>query len=237
MRVFVYHTPELIPAGELPDCAIAIDVLRATSTIATALANGAEAVEVYADLESLAAASAPYPPGKILRGGERGGKQVEGFDFGNSPLSCTPEKVAGRRVFMSTTNGTRTLQRIQRAAVVLTAAFVNLGHVARFVLANRYETIWLVGSGWQGNFSLEDTACAGALVERLGGADNDEAVASAALFETWRDDLAELLEKASHGKRLLNLGCQQDLLYCAQIDSVAALPRQSEPGILVQGLP
>lgn len=236
MRVFVYHTPELVPAGELPDCAIAIDVLRATTTIATVLANGAAAVEVHADLDALVAASAAYPPEQILRGGERGGKQVEGFDFGNSPLFCTANVVVGKRVFMSTTNGTRTLQRLQATPVVLTAAFVNLGFVSRFVHAGGFGTVWLVGSGWQGSYSLEDTACAGALVEQLGGPANDEAIAATALFDTWRDDLTELLQKASHGQRLLKLGCLPDLVYCAQIDSVPALPRQQSPGVLVQDL-
>lgn len=235
MQVSVFHTPELVPEGT-PDCAVAVDVLRATTTIATALARGAEAVEVFADLETLNERSTAWPAECLLRAGERGGKQVEGFDLGNSPLDCTPERVAGKRIFMSTTNGTRALQRIQHSPVVLTAAFVNLGIVAKFIASQHFETVWIVGSGWQGSFSLEDTACAGALVDRLGGASNDEALAAAALYETWKDDLAELLEQASHGQRLLKLGCLTDLIFCASLDTVAALPRQTEPGVLVQAL-
>ncbi len=235
MHIYVFHTPELVPDG-VPDCAVAIDVLRATSTIATALANGAEAVHVYADLATLNTASAEFPADRVLRGGERGGKQVEGFDFGNSPLFLTRECVAGKRVFMSTTNGTRALQRIQHAPVVLAAALVNVGFVASFIESQSFETVWLVGSGWQGSYSLEDTVCAGALVARLGGAANDEAIAAAALYSTWQHNLPKLLEKASHGQRLLNLGCSTDLLYCATLDSVEALPRQQAPGVLVQGL-
>lgn len=235
MQVSVFHTPELVPEGT-PDCAVAVDVLRATSTIATALANGAAAVQVYADLEALGAAAAGYPREDILRGGERGGKQVEGFDFGNSPLYCTSERVAGKRIFMSTTNGTRTLERIRHAPVVLTAALVNVGFVARYIRSQAFETVWVVGSGWQGNFSLEDTACAGALVDQLGGAANDEAVAAAALFDTWQGDLTELLERASHGQRLLKLGLLDDIVYCAALDTVSALPRQTAAGVLVQGM-
>jgi 2-phosphosulfolactate phosphatase len=88
---------------------VAIDVLRATTTIAAALAAGAEAVEVFADLQSLQAASRSWPASKRLLAGERGGKTVTGFDLGNSPREYTPERVRDQRIFMSTTNGTRTL--------------------------------------------------------------------------------------------------------------------------------
>ncbi|BAU40474.1 putative 2-phosphosulfolactate phosphatase [Leptolyngbya sp. O-77] len=91
MKLFVFHTPELIPSGEMPDCAIAIDVLRATSTMATALNAGAEAVQVFSDLNELMRVSESWAPEKRIRAGERGGAKVEGFDFGNSPLDCTPE--------------------------------------------------------------------------------------------------------------------------------------------------
>jgi 2-phosphosulfolactate phosphatase len=236
MQISVFHTPELVPTEGLPDCAIAIDVLRATSTMATALANGAAAVHVHADLESLNVASGGWPTEKVVRGGERNGKQVEGFDFGNSPFYCTPANVGGKQVFMSTTNGTRTLQRIQACPTVLTAAFVNVGFVADFVRTQNFGTVWLVGSGWQGSYSLEDTGCAGALVALLGGAANDEAVAASALYTTWQQDLLGFLKKASHGQRLLNLGCLEDLKYCSEIDTIRAVPLQREPGILIQGL-
>lgn len=236
MQISVFHTPELVPTESLPDCAVAIDVLRATSTMATALANGAAAVHVHADLESLNAASRAWPAEKIVRGGERNGKQVEGFDFGNSPFFCTPENVGDKQVFMSTTNGTRTLQRIQACPTVLTAAFVNVGFVADFICSQDFGTVWLVGSGWQGSYSLEDTACAGALVVLLGGAANDEAIAAAALYTTWQDNLLELLKKASHGQRLFNLNCLEDLKYCSERDTVRAVPYQQAPGVLIQGL-
>lgn len=96
-----------------PDAAVVIDVLRATTTIAWSLANGAEAIQAFADLAELEAAASAWPAGKRLRAGERGGKRLEGFDLGNSPLAVTPEVVAGKRLFMSTTNGTRSLDRVR----------------------------------------------------------------------------------------------------------------------------
>ncbi|HEY9601141.1 MAG TPA: 2-phosphosulfolactate phosphatase family protein [Allocoleopsis sp.] len=243
MKLFIYHTPELTPTEKVPDCAIAIDVLRATTTIATALNAGAEAVQAFSDMEKLMQVSEQWPTQKRLRAGERGGAKVEGCDLGNSPLDCTPERVQGRRLFISTTNGTRALQCVQNAPIVLAAAFINRAAVVDYVLSQKPETLWLVGSGWEGSFSLEDTACAGAIAsslleqlncspEELAG--NDEVMGAIALYSQWKDRLFKLFHHASHGQRLLRLDCHDDLKYCAQTDILDALPIQTEPGVLVK---
>ncbi|HEY9633434.1 MAG TPA: 2-phosphosulfolactate phosphatase family protein [Coleofasciculaceae cyanobacterium] len=243
MKLHIYHTPELTPTDKVPDCAIAIDVLRATTTIATALNAGAEAVQAFRDMEKLMHVSEQWPPEKRLRAGERGGAMVAGCDLGNSPLDCTPERVQGRRLFISTTNGTRALQCVQNAPIVLAAAFVNRLAAVQYVLAQKPETVWLVGSGWEGSFSLEDTACAGAIahgllekvnysLDELAG--NDEVIGALALYSQWKDQLLEMFHHASHGKRLLRLECHEDLKYCAQIDVLDVLPIQKEPGVLVK---
>lgn len=248
MKLFVYNTPELTPTDQVPDCAIAIDVLRATTTIATALNAGAEAVQAFSNLEDLMLVSEKWPSDKRLRAGERGGAMVPGCDLGNSPLDCTPERVKGRRLFISTTNGTRALQCVQNAPVVLAAALVNRSAVVRYLWEQQPETVWLVGSGWQGSFSLEDTACAGAiaysLLEKQNGqrqglplhelAGNDEVVSAIALYSKWKDQLLEMFHHASHGQRLLRLECHADLRYCAQTDSLDVLPMQREPGVLMK---
>ncbi len=241
MKLFVYHTPELTPTEQIPNCAIAVDVLRATSTMATVLAAGGEAVQVFSDLDQLMLESEKWPAEKRLRAGERGGAKVPGYDLGNSPLDCTPEKVQGRRLFISTTNGTRALQRIQAAPVVMAAALINRAAVVKYLLAHQPKTVWIVGSGWEGTFSLEDTVCAGAialsvlkqtnmpLVELAG---NDETIAAIALYSQWQDDLLGLFHACSHGQRLLRLGCEADLKYCSQTDILNVLPIQQEIGVL-----
>jgi 2-phosphosulfolactate phosphatase len=243
VKLSIYHTPELTPTDKVPDCAIAIDVLRATTTIATALNAGAEAVQAFSDMEKLMQVSEEWPPEKRLRAGERGGAMVAGCDLGNSPLDCTPERVGGRRLFISTTNGTRALQCIQNSPVVLAAAFVNRSAVVQYILAQQPETVWLVGSGWEGSFSLEDTACAGAiahsLLENLNGsldelAGNDEVIGAIALYSQWQDKLLDMFHHASHGKRLLRLECHEDLKYCAQPDILDVLPIQREVGVLIK---
>ncbi|MHC5726909.1 MAG: 2-phosphosulfolactate phosphatase family protein [Nostoc sp.] len=241
MKLFVYHTPELTPTDKVPECAIAVDVLRATSTIATVLAAGGEAVQVFSDLDQLIEVSEKWPAQKRLRAGERGGAKVTGFELGNSPLDCTPELVQGRRLFISTTNGTRALQRVQDSPNVLAAALINRGAVVQFLRELQPETVWIVGSGWEGSFSLEDTVCAGAIahsllqqttlsLEELAG--NDEVISAIALYSQWQDNLLGLLHQASHGQRLLRLECQEDLKYCSQTDILDVLPIQHETGVL-----
>ncbi|MEH1927662.1 2-phosphosulfolactate phosphatase family protein [Nostoc sp.] len=241
MKLFVYHTPELTPTDKVPECAIAVDVLRATSTIATVLAAGGEAVQVFSDLDQLIEVSEKWPAQKRLRAGERGGAKVTGFELGNSPLDCTPELVQGRRLFISTTNGTRALQRIQDSPNVLAAALINRAAVVQFLRELQPETVWIVGSGWEGSFSLEDTVCAGAIahsllqqttlsLEELAG--NDEVISAIALYSQWQDNLLGLLHQASHGQRLLRLECQEDLKYCSQTDILDVLPIQHETGVL-----
>lgn len=243
MKLFTYHTPELTPTDKVPDCAIALDILRATTTIATALNSGAEAVQAFSDLEKLMQVSEDWPVEKRLRAGERGGAMVAGCDLGNSPLDCTPERVGGRRLFISTTNGTRALECVQNAPVVLAAAFVNRQAAVDYLMQEQPETVWLVGSGWEGSFSLEDTACAGAIahslfkqlnrpLEELAG--NDETLGAIALYSQWKDQLLAMLHHASHGQRLLRLDCHEDLKYCSQTDILDVLPIQKEPGVLVK---
>ncbi|MGH2413636.1 MAG: 2-phosphosulfolactate phosphatase family protein, partial [Microcystaceae cyanobacterium] len=183
-----------------------------------------------------------WPSEKRLRAGERGGAKVEGCDLGNSPLDCTPAFVQGKRLFISTTNGTRALQRVEKSAAVIAAAFVNRQAAVQYLLKNRPETIWLVGSGWEGGYSLEDTACAGAIAQALMhtidayekvSIGNDEVIAAIALYTQWQDNLIGLFHQASHGQRLLRLNCDEDLKYCAATDSLDVLPIQKEPGVLM----
>jgi 2-phosphosulfolactate phosphatase len=246
VKLSIFHTPELTPSSSLPSCAIAVDVLRATTTIATALAARAEAVQVFSSIDDLMQVSEQWLPEKRLRAGERGGAKVPGCDLGNSPLDCTPEVVEGRRLFISTTNGTRCLERIQAAETVLTAALINRAAVVEYLLHHRPETVWIVGSGWEGSFSLEDTVCAGAIVHQLAArlaenghplealAENDEVFGAVALYSHWQNNLLELMHHASHGQRLLRLDCHDDLKYCAQTDILDVLPIQKQPGVLVK---
>jgi 2-phosphosulfolactate phosphatase len=248
MQLFYFHTSESVPpvsgaADGGPDGAVVIDVLRATTTIAWSLQNGAEAIQAFADLAELEATAAAWPAEQRLRAGERGGKRVEGYDLGNSPLAVTPAVVAGKRIFMSTTNGTRSLAAVREVPLLLTACLPNRTAVARRLIERDCQQVWLVGSGWEGAYSLEDSLAAGAVASaamelavaphrgvRCG---NDEMLAALALWQQWRLDTETCLRAASHGQRLMGLGNHDaDFACCAAVDSLAIVPVQAEPGVL-----
>ncbi|WP_262562380.1 2-phosphosulfolactate phosphatase family protein [Acaryochloris sp. CCMEE 5410] len=237
MKLFVYHTPEEIPNNRLPGCAVVIDVLRASSTIAAAINAGASAVQVFSDIEPLLEASETVEEDKRIRAGERGGRKVKACEFGNSPLAFTPENTEGRRLFLSTTNGTRCSESVRNASKVIMASLTNRQAVVNYLATKRPGTVWLVGSGWEGSYSLEDTVCAGAIIDgilavgktplsKLAG--NDEAIAAVSLFRQWQDQLPELLTSASHGQRLLKMRGKADVAYCSQLDVLDTLPIQKD---------
>jgi 2-phosphosulfolactate phosphatase len=254
VQISYFHTSECVPAVKvaaeggadaagLPDAAVVIDVLRATTTIAWSLQNGAEAVEAFASLDELEAAAAAWPVEKRLRAGERGGQRVEGYDLGNSPLAVTPELVGGKRIFMSTTNGTRSLAVVKPVPLLLTACLPNRTAVARRLLEHDCKRVWIVGSGWEGDYSLEDSLAAGAVASaamemavapHIGvTCGNDEMLAALALWQQWRHDPETALRSASHGQRLIGLGDHDaDFACCAAIDSLQVVPFQAEPGVL-----
>ena len=245
MQISYFHTSEAVPPvlapGEGgPDAAVVIDVLRATTTIAWSLKNGAEAIEAFADLGALDAAAAAWPAERRLRAGERGGKRVDGYDLGNSPLAVTPELVGGKRIFMSTTNGTRSLAAVKPVPLLVTACLPNRTAVARRLLEAGAQRVWIVGSGWEGDYSLEDSLAAGAVIEAAmeaaSGAvstGNDEALAALALWQQWRHDPEACLRAASHGQRLIGIGNHDaDFACCAAVDSLHVVPLQAEPGVL-----
>jgi len=248
VQISYFHTSEAVPpvlppAEGGPDAAVVIDVLRATTTIAWSLQNGAEAIQAFADLGELEAAAAAWPADRCLRAGERGGKRVDGYDLGNSPLAVTPELVGGKRIFMSTTNGTRSLQAVRAVPLLLTACLPNRTAVARRLMEAGAQRVWIVGSGWEGDYSLEDSLAAGAVASaamelavaphvgvRFG---NDEMLAALALWQQWHRDTETCLRAASHGQRLIGIGNHDaDFACCAAVDSLTIVPLQTSPGVL-----
>jgi 2-phosphosulfolactate phosphatase len=248
VQISYFHSSECVPAVKPvvdggPDAAVVIDVLRATTTIAWSLQNGAEAIEAFASLPELEAAAAAWPAQQRLRAGERGGQRVAGYDLGNSPLAVTPELVGGKRIFMSTTNGTRSLAAVKPVPLLLTACLPNRSAVARRLLQQDCKRVWIVGSGWEGDYSLEDSLAAGAVASaaiemavapHIGVSfGNDEMLAALALWQQWHHDTETCLRTASHGQRLIGLGNHDaDFACCAAVDSLQLVPFQSEPGVL-----
>ena len=217
-----------------------IDVLRATTTISWALKNGADSIEVFADLDLLRKSAINYPADKRLMLGERGGKKIEGFDLGNSPLSVTKKVVKGKRLFMSTTNGTKSLQKVKNARHLFAMSLPNRKAVAEKIISLQSENVLILGSGWEGSYSLEDSLAAGALASYLKkncdfevNIFNDELQAALALWDFWKNDILKCLKTATHGKRLTSLGdYEDDLKCCSELDCLDIVPAQVERGVI-----
>ena len=220
--------------------AVVIDVLRATTTISWALTNGADSIEVFADLELLKDKADLWDSDRKLMLGERGGKKIEGFDLGNSPLSVTKDLVIGKRLFMSTTNGTKSFQRVKNVEFLFSMALTNRKAVAERIITLNKSEILILGSGWEGSYSLEDSLAAGALADYLiKNSDskvnivNDELNAALALWHYWKGDILKCLKIATHGKRLTSLGnYDDDFKCCAQLDCLNIVPSQFEKGVI-----
>lgn len=207
---------------------IVIDVLRATSTMVTALANGCQAlIPVLTPEEALE--KRMEIPGALL-GGERRAMRIEGFDLGNSPFDYAPEKVGGKRVIMTTTNGTRAIRAAAEAKAVWMASFLNLESIVEAVyrLKRRIslEGIVIFCAGTEDRFDLPDTLCAGMLIDAL-DADlqlNDLGEAARILYQISKHNLLETIEQSDHGHRLLELGFKKDVIYCSTANILPIVP-------------
>ena len=231
-------------ASDVPDkkfdIAVVIDVLRATTTISLALVNGADSIQVFSDLDLLKAEASKWDPSKRVMIAERGGKKIEGFDLGNSPLSVSKEIVQGKRLFMSTTNGTKALQKVQNVKNLFAMALTNRKAVADRIISLNEKEVLILGSGWEGTYSLEDSLASGALASYLIDSPNikvnlvnDELIAALALWQFWKEDILGCLKTATHGKRLTNIGnYEDDFKCCAQLDNLNIVPSQYEQGVI-----
>jgi len=209
--------------------AVVIDVFRATSTMVTALANGCQAIIPMLTTEE-AMERRMIEPGALL-GGERKALRIEGFDLGNSPFDYTPEKVGGKKVIVTTTNGTRAIQAVAEARRVWMASFLNIESIAHTII--RYvEThpdikgLVIICAGSEDRFDIPDTLCAGMLIETLGKhiTTNDLGRASQLLYNIGKDDLLQMVKQTEHGQLLLSLGFEKDVIYCSTSNILPIVP-------------
>jgi len=215
-----------------------VDVLRASSTIAVALAHGAAGVIPVAEPGDAIALGHRLGRERVLFCGERNALRIEGFDLDNSPASFTAEAVAGKTLIMTTTNGTRALRAVATAASVRTAGLVNRTAVAD-ALAREDGAIAIVCAGEADGFALEDALGAGALVDTLltliGDVElKDGARAAALLYRCVAERLAEAVASADHAQMLARNGFAADVTRCAALDTLTVVPTLHD-GILIPG--
>jgi 2-phosphosulfolactate phosphatase len=229
VKLEVHFTPDELAGVDIREHhAVVIDVLRATSVIAQALASGARVIYPAATTEEAVRLGQNLDRSELILCGERGGLRIEGFDLGNSPLEFTPDAIGERTLVMTTTNGTRALIAASMAKRTLSASFLNLGAVVRSVADA--DAITIVCAGRERRFALEDAVCAGMMVERLAGGSsgehelNDGAIAALALARRFGDDLDAMLRSTAAAKQLIAIGQEHDVVYCAGIDTLDVVP-------------
>jgi 2-phosphosulfolactate phosphatase len=241
----VHYLPHAISEQELAgSTVIVIDLLRATTTICQALASGASEVVPFRHIDETLAAADRIGRDQVVLGGERGGRRIVGFDLGNSPAEYTPDAVRGRRVLITTTNGTQALYHARLARRVIVGAIVNLSAVAACV--NDEPTLDILCAGTDQQVTREDLLAAGAIVKGVCDSSksdwqtNDAAQAALRLWDQLRvaaaaggrslsDELAAVLRDTPGGRNLIDVGLDQDLSDCARIDRFNIVPELDVP--------
>lgn len=240
MKIDLIMTADEIRGEQLAGkTAVVFDILRATSTIVTALANGCREVVPFITVEE--AVSFSRDRGDIILGGERESLLIPKFHLGNSPLEYVPEKVKDKTVVLTTTNGARAVRRAaEDAGQVLIGSLLNAMTVAQEVMKLGRDVV-LVCAGTRGKFSLEDNVAAGMvgleLTDLTGGTgisfESDLAVAACRLAQFYREEPLKALYDSLHGQRLAAMGLSEDLAWCAGLNHFDIVPVYREGRITV----
>ncbi len=230
-------SPALLHLYDLSDSVVVIiDVFRATSTIASALYNGARAV-IPVDSVPKAIEMSKNIDG--IAAGERDGMIAEGLQHGNSPLEYTREFIEGRNLVLTTTNGTRLLQMAldRNAATIVAGSFPNLSAVCDY-LQTQQKNVVLGCAGWKDRFNLEDTLFAGAVIDRLQEQFSihcDSSLMAVSLYRQHKDQLLDFAPRLTHYHRLVKrFGLIEDINFCLTPDAANVLPYYKEGKLVIE---
>ena len=221
-ELYTCLSPALLDLYEVEkSIVVIIDVLRATSTIATALYNGAKSI---IPVDSVAECIRIGKQIDSITAGERDGQIAEGLEYGNSPFEYPREFIEGKTLVLTTTNGTRLLQMAldKNAKAIITGSFPNLSAVCDFLLAQNQHVI-LGCAAWKNRVNIEDTLFAGAVINRIGkyfSINCDSSQMAVTMFNEAKADLFEFMKakNASHYQRLSGFGLEKDIRYCLTED-------------------
>ena len=216
---------------------VVIDVLRASSVMVTALANGAKAFIPVKTVEEARQKAFEFRKEEILLCGERDTKIIDGFHLGNSPQDYTREKVEGKTLIFTTSNGTQALNRLQEAAEVFIGSFLNMN-----ALVHRFldlDNVVLVCSGTNNNFSMDDAMCAALFMDEMmkmkAVSLSDLSITLLKAFQKDNGNLQLLLKDCYHFNLLKNNGFGDDVAYCLQKDLLNVVPEMKEGRIVDVG--
>jgi len=208
---------------------VMIDVLRASTTICRSLKSGARAVIPVEQPGEAAELRTKIGVEDTILGGERKGLRIENFDLGNSPFEYTPEKVEGKIVILTTSNGTQSYSRAGFSNLIITAGLVNISRVAKKVKDVGKDLV-IICAGDEGDFSIEDTLCGGMLLHKLNSEENiklelnDAASLALLLYRTNSRALKQAIAQSEHGRLLTSIGFGDDVDAATDADSIPVLP-------------
>lgn len=207
---------------------VIIDVLRATTTITTALINGAKEIVPVSSVEFAMKASGSMFGGQTLLGGERNTKKIDGFNLGNSPFEYKSETISGKSIILFTSNGSKAIVKSKFSEHSIICSFHNLSAVAKY-LVELNKNVEILCSGRNGVFSLEDTICAGKLVTEIASLKEgieltDSSLAALTLAKSLGKNLKKMLMESEHGKILVENGFEEDIKYCSKLNSTDVIP-------------
>jgi 2-phosphosulfolactate phosphatase len=222
------------PESHSGSIVVIIDILRATSAICTAFENGAASIIPVGTIPE----AKEYKRMGYLVAAERDGFVLDFADFGNSPFNFTREKVTGKTIAYSTTNGTGIIKMAASANEIIIGSFLNISAVVKW-LSERDKNVVLFCAGWKNRFNLEDTICAGAISERLMTGSqystiDDSTIAALDLWSVAKADVRGYIEKAAQRTRLRDKKLDDCIEFCLQEDFTATVPVIRD-GILVKG--
>jgi len=208
---------------------VVIDILRTSTSMIMGLTNGAKEIIPTEDVAT-AGLIGRNSQGQALLCGERNGKLIEGFNLSNSIKEYIPEIVVGKTLIFSSTNGTPALMKSKFARNCIVLGFANISRVVEYLKALNEDFIILC-AGKSGEFSLEDTVCAGMLIDMLSKFDyageyklSDSAMGAKRLYSTYKDDLSKVMMESEQGRYLVEIGYPEDLDECVKVDVSKALP-------------
>lgn len=212
---------------------IVLDVFRTSSTIVTALYQGAAKILPAFTPQTAWQLKKEYPSSVL--GGENNCAKIEGFDLGNSPLEYTPENIKNRTIILSTTNGTATIHKAKKAAKIYIGSFLNATALVK-TIQDKKNDLLLACAGTQGEYSLEDVCCAGYFIHLLKNTVkpflNDKALSALALYHNFQKNLPYYLSRSKNGRNLLLKGYWHDIEFCCVQNFLPTIPIYSDSAII-----
>lgn len=225
MNIEVCYTPQAYQLFHNPkSIVVVIDILRATSAITTAFYNGVTKMIPVATIEE----AKTYKDQGFLVAAERNGEIVEGFDLGNSPFGYMNNRVKGKTIAITTTNGTQAIEAARSAGQIIIGSFLNMDVVIEYLRKQKKDVLFIC-AGWKNKFNLEDSLFAGAVAHELIHKYDfktgcDSTIAAKHLYSLAKVDLYDFLKDSSHRQRLAKLDLERDIRYCLTPNQCPVIP-------------